>query len=308
MNPRPQHPVGGIRHRAAHGLLVLTLLGAAGAVQATDLADLCADRTAMERVYHEHRLGAKTPFAQTMPPTLIERLVREDLHKEAVLGKTYGVTLTPAMIEAEVRRILTTTLAPDTLAELRRALGDDPARFAASMARPLLVERELRRRFNNDDSLHAATRRAADQARAHLLVGQPVEGLQTVTWQLAPRPTPATPEPDAAPPSTATSGAYTIEATARLSRVIAPPVHAAPGEETPYLDDLDPELRAVLLVQLAKPGDVSAVIETPAAFLVFHAKSRNKETLAAASLTLPKRSYAEWLAEAPAAQQPASAP
>ncbi len=34
-----------------------------------------------------------------------------------MLRKTYGVTLTPALLEAEVQRINTTTRAPDMLAE-----------------------------------------------------------------------------------------------------------------------------------------------------------------------------------------------
>ena len=55
----------------------------------------------------------------------------------------------------------------------------------------------------------------------------------------------------------------------------------------------------MLRVQLQKPGDVSAVIETAGGFLVFRAKSRNAETLTATSFSLPKRSYEDWLARQP---------
>lgn len=41
-----------------------------------------------------------------MPRELIERVVRQDNHKEAVLRKVYGVEITPALVAAEVERIL----------------------------------------------------------------------------------------------------------------------------------------------------------------------------------------------------------
>ena len=53
-------------------------------------AALVQARTAIERVYYNHRLGQKPPFEQVSPPSLIERLVKEDLRKEAVLKQVYG--------------------------------------------------------------------------------------------------------------------------------------------------------------------------------------------------------------------------
>ena len=89
-----------------------------------------------------------------------------------------------------------------------------------------------------------------------------------------------------------------MEATAQLAQALTPP----PGgkDEKLYFEDLDPELQQVLRVQLQKPGDVSAVIETPRGFLVFLAKEKSAEALTAASLSIPKRSYEEWLAQQPA--------
>src|SRR5262245_22792364 len=92
---------------------------------ADDFASLCADRTAIERVYYNHRTGNKPPFEQVSPPALIERLVQQDLHKESVLKKVYAIDVTPAMLAAEVQRIDATTRAPETLAELKAALGND---------------------------------------------------------------------------------------------------------------------------------------------------------------------------------------
>lgn len=86
------------------------------------------------------------------------------------------------MIAAEVQRIDTATRAPEMLAEIKHALGNDAERFALGMARPILVERELRCRFDNDDQLHALQRRQAEQARESLLSKKTVPEMHDVTW------------------------------------------------------------------------------------------------------------------------------
>ena len=140
-------------------------LALSSSAMAADFTTHCADRAAIERVYYQHRLGDKPPFEQALPPATLENLVRQDLRKEAALRKTYGVEVTPALLDAEVQRINTTTRAPEMLAEIKAALGNDPEKFANTFAKPILVERELRQRFDNDDALHAATRRECETAR-----------------------------------------------------------------------------------------------------------------------------------------------
>ena len=265
-----------------------------------NLAALCADRTAIERVYYNHRLGEKPPFEQVSPPSLIERLVKEDLRKESALKKVYGVEVTPAMLEAEVQRIDTTTRAPDVLAELKAALGNDPSRFARTVARPIVVERELRSRFDNDDQLHAAQRRQAEQTRNELLAarGQGVGKLvallkhshsnevNEITWQLAARP----PEQEAA-------NADAAEIQKRFgpnAQILASP-QSGGKERKFYFEDLSPELQKVLRAQLRQAGDVSAVIETPGSFLLYVTREKTDTILSVAGLTLPKRSYKQWI-------------
>jgi hypothetical protein len=284
-----------------HSLLAV-MIGAAALnpALADDFAARCADRAAIERVYHSHRLWTKQSFEQAVPQALLEQIVRQDQHKEVLLRKVYGTELTPAMIAAEVERINTTTQAPEVLAEIKRALGDDAARFAGAMARPILVERELRRRFDNDHQLHAAQRREAELARESLLANNPVKDMREVTWHLTPRPAAERPAPPAAATTptkaSAKSSAYTNEATAQVARPLTAPDKSTPGREKLYFGDLDPELQKVLGVQLQKPGDVSAVIEMPGGFLVFLAKEKTTASLRAASVSIPKRSYEEWLA------------
>lgn len=220
------------------------------------------------------------------------------------LQQIYGIEVTAAMAAAEAERINATTRAPEMLAEIKHALGDDPARFAVSIARPLVVERLLRQRFDNDDRLHAAQRSAAGKARDALLAENTVEGMQENIWQLTPRPAasipaPATPPAESNPkPANSASGSYSNEATAQVAQPLGGGADS-PGEQNLYFEDLDPELQNVLRAQLRKPGDVSAVIETSAAFLVFLAKEKSATVLSASCLNVPKRGYDEWLALLP---------
>jgi len=147
---------------------LLLLLSLCSASLAADFTTLCADRAAIERVYYQHRLGTKPVFEKALPRATLESLVRLDFNKEAALQRAYGVTVTSAQLAAEVQRINTTTRAPETLGEIKAVLGNDPEKFANVFAKPILVERELRQRFDNDDMLHAATRREMEKVRSGL--------------------------------------------------------------------------------------------------------------------------------------------
>jgi hypothetical protein len=281
------------------GLLSLALPGFSD-----DFIALCADRVAIERVYHHHRLGDKPPFEQTLPRETLERLVRDDLRKEAALKKVYGVEVTPALLEAEVRRINATTRAPEILAELKTALDHDRARFARTVARPIVVERLLRDKFENDDALHAPQRREAEKLREQLFSakknGASVRNLLALlqqshsnevsetTWQLGARPVEAN-APDA----------DEIEAKKRFgpdARVVSPP-HGVDKERKFYFVELPGRLQDVLRSQLRQPGDVSAVIEMPGGFSLHVVREKTAEILRVATRSIPKRSYEEWLNE-----------
>lgn len=129
------------------GLALGAWLLSSPGVLAGDITPLCADRAAIERIYYNHRLGEKPPFEQVLPQATLEDLVRQDVSKETLLKQGYGIEVTPAMVDAEVQRINTTTRAPEVLAEIKGALGGDAARFARAMARPIVVERLLREHF-----------------------------------------------------------------------------------------------------------------------------------------------------------------
>lgn len=299
---------------ALSGCLLLLLVLPVPA--ADDFGSLCADRAAIERIYHEHRLDNHQPFEQRFPLPAIQKLVRLDLKKEATLKRRYGVEISTAQIELEVKRIDATTRAPEVLKELRKALGDDPARFARAVARPLVVERELRVRFDNDDQIHAPQRQEAEHIRRQILAAKK-DGTGTksllallkqsesgsvhgATWKLGPREggLNAAAPIDLIPPGEAKAhgGIYSIEATAQIAAASSVSANSSAGPQF-YFADLPEDLRRVLSVQIQKPGDVTAVIETPKDFLLFLAEEKTSLSLSAATLTIPKRGYELWLAE-----------
>lgn len=283
---------------------LLLLLACCTTVWADNLADLCTDRRAIERVYHANRTGTKPAFEETVPAHLLERLVRQDLQQETALSKHYGLTISPALLEAEVQRINATTRAPEMLAEIKTALGNDPSRFAHSFAKPILVGRLLRDRFDNDDALHAATRRACEDVRARLLAAK-TNGMEAppllallrrdatnvvmeTTWQLTSRPT-----------GTRVGGAEELEIRRRFgpqAQLLGPP--REPNSAQPsYFEDLPTTLQNVLRAQLRRAGDISAVIETPGGFQLYLATERTEQVLTVACLSLPKRDFESWLEE-----------
>jgi hypothetical protein len=318
----------GLRDRAAEfsGWRVLALTSclavvACAALGATaDLASLCADRAAVERVYYNHRLGEKPAFEKAMPATLLERLVQEDLRKESVLKRVYGVEITPAQVDAEVQRINSSTRAPEVLAELKAALGNDPVRFARTIARPIIVEQELRQRFENDDKIHLLLRQQMEQLRARVLAetskaesrkqkakppapnseaggdsGDLIAALKSAgigqftetTWELAARPASGQPPEAELLPVQKRSG----------PNALVPSGPHPPGGGKAYFGQLPEPLQNVLRAQLRQPGDVSAVIEMPAGFALYVAEEKTVAVLKVATVSLPKRSYQAWLNE-----------
>ncbi|MDB6055080.1 MAG: Kelch motif protein [Verrucomicrobiales bacterium] len=286
------------------GLHVLLLI--AGTALAAGFADLCADRTATERVYYNHRLETKQAFEQVMPPALVEKLVHKELQKEAALKKAWNVEVTSSQVTAEVERINTTTRAPEVLKELKAALGNDAERFARTVARPLVVEGELRKRFENDDSLHLAQRQAMEKLRATLLLARTngagtdklIELLRTQkegqfaisSWQLGKRPE--------SPAELAEPTELQLKAQREFgpkAQILSSP--AAEKEHKLWFEDIQPDLQNVLRAQLRDAGDVSAVIEAPTGFLLYVAKGKSSTELSAAVLSLAKRSYDEWIEE-----------
>lgn len=108
-----------------------------------------------------------------------------------------------------------------------------------------------------------------------------------ITWQLGSRPAEA---------NAPTADEIEIRKCFGPEAQILPTPPAAPDRERKiYFEELPAGLQRVLRVQLRRAGDVSAVIETSGGFLLYLATEKTENALSAALLSLPKRSYEQWL-------------
>jgi hypothetical protein len=228
----------------------------------------------------------------------------------------YGISITEAQIQAEVNRINNSTRAPEMLAEIKTALGNDPVKFSNTVAKPIIVERILRNKYNNDDTRHANTRKSAETIRGKLLSAKSIGSKTQETilensahhtskakWKMIPRPEETTKQPTPIPQTapvkgTASGGRYSVESTVQVAQVLSSPEKdEGPDEQEFYFEDLHPDLQRVLNIQLQSTGDISAVIERPTGFQLFLLINRTEEEMEVTALTIQKHSYDEWLAE-----------
>src|SRR3954452_14289498 len=79
------------------------------AAEQDDFSSLLADRVAIERVYYQNRIGNERPFEEAVPAAVIEKALRLDVQKEAVLKQVYGFAVTDSAVAEEVARIEGTT-------------------------------------------------------------------------------------------------------------------------------------------------------------------------------------------------------
>lgn len=122
-------------------------------------------RLAIEQVRHRHRLwpssnpAPKGPLAVSALLPRLAAAVDDDDRKITALSRVYGITLTGADLQSELDRMARDTRDPQRLAEMWRALGNDPVRIADVLARPLLADRRLRERFAADPASAGAALR-----------------------------------------------------------------------------------------------------------------------------------------------------
>ncbi len=245
---------------------------------AASVGELIDDRLAVERVYYAKQVGAKVPFEQAVSRSVIERRVQQELLKERVLKNVYRLEITPVLVAEEVARIERSTMAGDMLAQIKLSLNNNAERFARSVAKPLVVDRVLRARFEADAGQQATQRQAAEGLRTKLLAAKPEEraaflkgrpDVREVVWQLAARP-------------------KTADAKANPARDV--------GLSKAYFSDLPAEMQKVLDAQLRQPGDISAVFGSDSNFALYLATSRTAEALTTQAVELPRLTFDDWLA------------
>lgn len=151
--------------------LLIPLLCGVSAAQSSStfsLGDRIACRTAVEQVYWEHRLknqsgaaASKLSFEESVPSEVIQRNAEDAVLKSAALERFWGVSITGAQLQAELDRMASNSKAPEVLAELFAAVGNDPQRAAECLARPLLVDRLIQTYYSRDERFHGALKARA---------------------------------------------------------------------------------------------------------------------------------------------------
>jgi hypothetical protein len=240
-----------------------------GAAPAVVDADYLACRTAIERVYHSHRENAPA-FDQVYTADVMQKRVAEELLRERILAEVFNVQISDGELSAELDRIHQSTQAPDVLAELEAALGNDDARIKACLVKPLLVDRFLRDAYANNTAIHQATYDEANRMRERVLSG---ESMKAVGGE-------------------------------RYSEVIydanARPMGEPPAPGTPQvapLSSMDAETKQIVEEQLKQTGDVSQVIGGRDDFKLMRLAERRSDRVVLELILIPKRTFDQWFAE-----------
>ncbi len=177
------------RVAVASMLVVLPVSAAAGMLS---IADRLNSRRAIEQVYWEHRIwpsenpGPKPPWSAVQSEGSIRDRVEEVLARTRALRERWSEPIDASRLQAEIGRIVRETRDPDRLRELFAAVGNDPERIAEVIARPLLVDRLIRKRFVEDEHIHASTRERARSGWQRAIAGVPFRDLgasvRQVSW------------------------------------------------------------------------------------------------------------------------------
>jgi hypothetical protein len=238
---------------------------------------------AVERARYRFAIGATQPFDEAYPRSVFEKKVGREMAEERVLEKTFGFTVTPAVLAAEFDRIEKTTKAPDQWEAIKLALKNDRRRIEEVFCRPLVVERALRAKFAFDLKIHAEPRQRAREARKEFLAGNAPPGVSTLSLSRAATTVPATKE-------------LLDQAKAETSvpRVLGVPEKTSRDAPVP----IDPEMAAVLERQLQKPGDVTTILEERDRVSVFRLKEKTEKTWKVDAVTFPKVEFDAWFEKA----------
>jgi hypothetical protein len=258
-------------------MLVLLVVAAALSFDARVDAEL-----AVERARYAFVINANKPFDEVYPRAVFEKRVRQQETRERALKKVYSIELTESQLADELARIERSTRAPEQWQAVKKALGGEREKILEIVCRPLLVERVLRGRFDQDRQVHAAEHQKAREARAAMIAGRAPEAARVVSLTSSSESGPGVDEMLAKAKSEASG-----------PRVLKPA--AERDKDAPF--PAPPELMAVLEKELKKPGDVTTILEDRQQFQVFRLVERQGPVFKLEAVNVPKRSFDAWLSE-----------
>ena len=227
-----------------------------------------AAQKAIEQVYWEHRVwpnenpGPKPALSTVMSDESIRAKVEDYLRKSNALEKTWRRPITAEQLQAELDRMANGSQDGSTLRELYHALGDDPSLIAETLARQTLADRLIRNWYSSDTRFHGGQKAKAEAARAACASASCLRAM---------------------------SGDY-LETTLKR-RVDSVPTKPEGDRSTL---SLTPQDWSEQLRRLAPVGVVSAVDETPEAFMVTAVLAQRDDEIATATVSWPKRPFDTW--------------
>jgi len=128
-------------------------------------------REAVLRVMAAHQTVPDGEALTPVPREAVQRQVRQTLAESVALATLWNTPITREMLEAEVQRMMRSSVMPGRLRERFAALGDDPALIQEVVARPILADRLSRTFFASDRRIHAAAWSEAEELLRRLSNG-----------------------------------------------------------------------------------------------------------------------------------------
>ena len=160
-------------------VVLVCLVAAAGALPASaagarvlDIRERVAAQAAIEGVYWRHRIwpadnpGPKPPLSRVMPESDLRATVENYLLESKALEQLWGRPIQGADLQAEIDRMVASSLAPEVLEEVFAALGNDPILVAECLARPLLADRLIHEAYARDPRFHGELRTEIERSLA----------------------------------------------------------------------------------------------------------------------------------------------
>ncbi|HKQ98350.1 MAG TPA: hypothetical protein VJV75_10775, partial [Candidatus Polarisedimenticolia bacterium] len=117
------------------------------ATRALTFADRVNAEEAIARIYYRYQIGATQTFEEALPRAALEARVHDTLRKSVLVEKDLQTAITPKMLDAEIDRMIVSSMLPDRLAEIFAALKNDRELIRECVARPILVDRKAREYF-----------------------------------------------------------------------------------------------------------------------------------------------------------------
>ncbi len=129
-----------------------------------------AIQVAVDGLYESHRQGGRAESEERLNEQAA-RKVDEYILMSLALERLWATPITEAMLDAEARRILRDSRAPERLGELIAAVNHDPGLFRECVARPILARRLIRRFYQSDARMHGETRARIQRWREAVVDG-----------------------------------------------------------------------------------------------------------------------------------------